>query len=81
MNGTDVKKLLVSHDFNLNECNYFNNTIKYELDKIPVININKELLREKLTEKYGNILGNYIIEQTYTKTQNMVNPLDILKII
>jgi len=78
LSGEKIKQLLMVNQKDLNEFNYFDNNTEYTLTKIPNILVTKEKLFEKLKEKYGAEISNYIIAKTYDKTETDVNPMKII---
>lgn len=81
MNGCDVKKLLVSNNINLNCHKYFDNTSVYDIDDIPNVLVDKELLRKKLTDAFGVAMSEYIIMCTYNTSDKRVDPNKLFEIL
>jgi hypothetical protein len=79
LSGEKIKQLLIVNQKDLNEFNYFDNNTEYTLDKIPNVLVTKEKLFEKLKEKYGAEISNYIVSKTYDKTETDVNPMKIIE--
>ena len=85
MDGKTIKKLLLTNSDTTPEIlNQFKDDEMYNLSDLPEILIDRKLLETKLIEKYGDIVGKYIMTQTYSNsktTNENVNPIDILKLI
>lgn len=81
MNGFQVKKLLIATSNNLNNYEYFDCHKDYLIKDIPKILINKEKFLQKLQQKYGVDMGNYIIAKTYSDKDQFVDPTEIFKIM
>lgn len=81
MNGFDVKKLLVSNNIDLNKHKYFDNNATYYMNDIPIILVDKNVLKEKLCNKFGKLISDYIIAKTYSNDNEKVDPKEILKLV
>lgn len=81
MNGADVKKLLVSSNIDLNKHKYFENGTTYNISEIPEVLVDKNILKEKLYDKFGKSIGDYIIAKSYNDNDMKVDPKEILKLI
>jgi hypothetical protein len=81
MNGIDVKKLLVSNNVDLNGHKYFDNSTIYNLSDVPIILVDKNILKEKLCKKFGKLTSDYIIAKTYNDNDDKVDPREILKLV
>jgi hypothetical protein len=53
----------------------------YEFNELPQILVDKNILLQKIQEKFGIEYGNYIISKTYDDNLNKVNPIKILEVI
>lgn len=81
MNGIDLKKLLVSNNIDLNKQKYFNNNETYNINDIPIILVDKNILKEKLCNKFGKLISEYVIAKTYNNDEQKVDPKEILKLV
>lgn len=83
MNGCNVKRLLVGCGIDLNKYEYFDNSKTYEIEQLPNIAIDIDILKQCLNEKYGNDMCKYIMMKinNVNNDNNKVMPNDILKII
>lgn len=79
MDGIDVKKLLILNDVDLNDYDFFENTKQYNVKEIPKIMIDKQIFKQKITDKYGTEISNYIMRSLYANDEHMIDPTKIFR--
>lgn len=79
MDGKFLKNLIQITNTKIN--NEIEENKMYEFNELPQILVDKNILLQKIQEKFGIEYGNYIMSKTYDDNLNKVNPIKILEVI